>query len=140
MPFEIPKESFDAPEHARNKLLRANQLEQVILTQFIMAYEDFWGVTGADQTKEVDGEKVTTFVGGGSRYTVEEMQSVLNAMPMSTAIDVLTDAAQLVGFIEQAYPEVLAVRYKSAAFEYELTQSGITLTRLSSVWEKPKEE
>ena len=139
MPFEVPEQSFNANEHARNKLLRANQLEQVILQQFVSAYEDFWGVSGSDQTTEVDGEQVTTFVGAGSVYTVEQMQSVLDAMPQATAIDVMTDAAQLVGFIDLAYPGVLADRYKTAAFTYTIGQAGITLTGLQSSWTPPEE-
>lgn len=139
MPFEVPQQSFNANEHARNKLLRANQLEQVILQQFVAAYEDFWGVSGSYQTTEVDGEQVTAFVSDGSVYTVEQMQSVLDAMPQATAIDVLTDAAQLVGFIDLAYPGVLEARYKTAAFTYTIGQSGITLTGLQSAWTPPEE-
>lgn len=139
MPFEVPEQPFNANEHARNKLLRANQLEQVILQQFVAAYEDFWGVSGSDQTTDADGEQVTAFVGAGSVYTVDQMQSVLDAMPQATAIDVLTDAAQLVGFIEMAYPGVLADRYKTAAFTYTIGQSGITLTGLESAWTPPEE-
>ncbi len=139
MPFEVPEQSFNANEHARNKLLRANQLEQIILQQFVAAYEDFWGVSGSDQTTIVDGEPVTTFVGAGSVYTVDQMQAILDAMPQSTAIDVLTDAAQLVGFIDVAYPGVLADRYKTAAFTYTIGQSGITLTGLAAAWTPPEE-
>lgn len=139
MPFEVPEQSFNAKEHARNKLLRANQLEQIILQQFVAAYEDFWGVSGSDQTTEANGEQVTAFVGAGSVYTVEQMQLVLDAMPQATAIDVLTDAAQLVGFIDLAYPGVLADRYKTAAFTYTIGQAGITLTGLAAAW-TPLEE
>ena len=139
MPFEVPTESFNANEHARNKLIRANQLEQIILHQFVASYEDFWGVSGSDQTTEVDGEQVTAFVGAGSVYTVEQMQLILDAMPQATAIDVLTDAAQLVGFIDLAYPGVLADRYKTAAFTYTIGQSGITLTGLAAAWTPPEE-
>jgi len=139
MPFEVPEQSFNANEHARNKLLRANQLEQIILQQFVAAYEDFWGVSGSDQTTEVEGQPVTQFVGAGSVYTVEQMQSVLDATPQATAIDVLTDAAQLVGFIDLAYPGVLADRYKTAAFTYTIGQSGITLTGLQPAWTPPEE-
>ncbi len=134
MPFEVPEQSFNANEHARNKLLRANQLEQVILQQFVAAYEDFWGVSGSHQTSEVDGQQITEFVPNGSVYSVEQMQSVLDAMPQATAIDVLTDAAQLVGFIDLAYPGVLADRYKTAAFTYTIGQSGITLTGFQPAW------
>lgn len=123
MPFEVPSATFNANEHARNRLFRANQLEQVILQQFVAAYENFWGVS----------------VGAGSVYTTEQMQAILDAMPQATAIDVLTDAAQLVGFIDLAYPGVLADRYKTAAFTYTIGQSGITLTGLVAAW-TPAEE
>lgn len=139
MPFEVPTQAFNANEHARNKLIRANQLEQVILQQFVAAYEDFWGVSGSDQTTEVDGQPVTQFVGAGSVYTVEQMQSVLDAMPQAIAIDVLTDAAQLVGFIDTAYPGVLPDRYKTAAFAYSIGQSGIVLSGLQPAWAPSKE-
>ena len=139
MPFEVPPPVFDPHAHATNKILRANQLEQLILQQFISSYEAFWGVSGSDVTTEVDGEPVTAFVGAGSDYTVEQMQAVIDAMPMSTAIDILTDAAQLVAFIDAAYPGVLADRYKHAAFEYTIDQSGITFTNLRSVWSVPQE-
>jgi hypothetical protein len=138
MPFPIPEDSFNALEHARNKLLRANQLEQTILSQFVAAYEDFWGVSGSDQTEEIDEEVVTVYVPNGSRYTVEQMQAVLVAMPMAVAIDVLTDAAQLVAFIDAAYPGVLADRYKHAAFLYTISETGITLTDLSEGWTPPQ--
>ena len=137
MPFEVPAPVFDPHTHATNKITRANQLEQLILQQFISSYEAFWGVSGSDVTTEVDGEPVTAFVGGGSIYSVEEIQSVIDAMPMSTAIDILTDAAQLVGFIDSAYPGVLPDRYKHAAFEYTIGASGITFTNLAAAWSVP---
>jgi hypothetical protein len=139
MPFEIPSPVFDPHLHATNKITRANQLEQLILQQFISSYEAFWGVSGGDVTTDVDGEPVTAFVGGGSSYSVQEIQSVIDAMPMSTAIDILTDAAQLVGFIDSAYPGVLPDRYKTAAFEYTIGQSGITFTNLAAAWSAPEQ-
>ena len=139
MPFEVPLPVFDPHLHATNKITRANQLEQLILQQYISSYEAFWGVSGSDMTTEVDGEPLTEFVGGGSVYTVEQIQSVIDAMPMSTAIDILTDAAQLVSFIDAAYPGALADRYKSAAFDYTIGQTGITFTALKSVWSVPQE-
>jgi hypothetical protein len=136
MPFEVPTESFNSTEHATNKVLRANQLEALILQQFKASFEDFWGVSGSDKTETVDGEEVTTFVGGGSRYSVEEMQSILNTLG-ATAIQIMTAAAGLVQFIDAAYPGVLQDRYKTAAFEYTIGPSGITLTKLSDAWAVP---
>jgi hypothetical protein len=133
MPFEVPTTTFNALEHATNKALRANQLEETILEQFKASYEDFWGTSGSDATKEVDGVQVSAFVGGGSRYTVEEMQSIVNVLG-ATAIQILTAAAGLVQFIDVAYPGVLADRYRVAAFDYTIGPSGLTLTGLKSAW------
>ena len=121
MPFELPTSSFDAAEHARNKVIRANQLEEVIVQQFKAAYEDFWGVTENQ----------------GSRYSLEEMQDILEAMPMATAVEILSNAASLVTYIETSVPGSLAERYQSAAFEYTADESGLTLTQLSDNWAVP---
>lgn len=139
MPFELPTSTFNVLEHATNKVLRSNQLEETILQQFKSAYEDFWGVSGSDTTKEVDGEQVATFSGGGSRYSVEEMQAILNALG-ATAIAIMTAAGGLVQFIDAAYPNVLQSRYKAAAFDYTIGVSGITLTGLNSAWSPAVEE
>jgi len=135
MPFEVPTSTFNAVEHATNKVLRSNQLEESILQQFKASYEDFWGVSGSDATNEVDGVQVTTFTGGGSRYTVEEMQSIVTTLG-ATAIAIMTAAGGLVQFIDAAYPGVLEDRYKSAAFEYTVG-AGITLTKLADAWAVP---
>ena len=146
MPFELPTKSFDYVEHAKNKVLRANQLEEMILQQFKSSYEDFWGVGGSDQAKTIkvnpeatpptEDAQVTTFVGTGSRYSVEEMQSILNVLG-GTAIQIMTSAAGLVQFIDAAYPGVLQDRYRSTAFNYTVGQNGIALTGLSDAWAVP---
>ena len=136
MPFEVPTEQFNSTEHAKNKVLRANQLEALILQQFKASFEDFWGVSGSDKTETVDGEEVTTFVGGGSRYSVEEMQSIINTLG-ATTLQIMTAAAGLTQFIEAAYPGVLPERYKATAFEYKLGSDGMTLTKLSDAWAVP---
>jgi hypothetical protein len=136
MPFEVPTETFNATEHAKNKVLRANQLEALILQQFKASYEDFWGVSGSDKAETVDEVEVTTFIGGGSRYSVEEMQSIINTLG-ATAIQIMTAAAGLVEFIDAAYPGVLKDRYKGSAFDYTIGPSGITLTKLSDAWAVP---
>ena len=139
MPFEVPTSTFNAQGHATNKVLRSNQLEVTILEQFKAAYEDFWGVSGSESTNGVDGVQVTTFVGGGSRYSVADMQSILNVLG-ATAIQILTAAAGLVQFIDIAYPGVLADRYKGAAFDYTVGPSGLTLSELNAAWEVPPAE
>jgi hypothetical protein len=139
MPFEVPTLTFNALEHATNKALRANQLEVTILEQFKASYEDFWGVSGSETTNEVDGVQVTTFVGGGSRYSVAEMQSIITTLG-ATAIAIMTAAGGLVQFIDIAYPGVLADRYKGAAFDYTVGPSGLTLSELNAAWAVPPVE
>jgi hypothetical protein len=129
MPFEIPTLTFNALAHATDKVLRSNQLEKTILDQFKAAYEDFWGVSGTESIID----KITVFKSAGSRYSVEEMQSIINVLG-ATAISIMTAAGGLVQFIEIAYPGVLEDRYKSTAFEYAVGEGGITLTKLSDAW------
>jgi hypothetical protein len=129
MPFEVPTLTFNALAHATDKVLRSNQLEKTILDQFKAAYEDFWGVSGSESI--IDG--VTVFKSAGSRYSVEEMQSIINVLG-ATAISIMTAAGGLVQFIEIAYPGILENRYKSTAFEYTVGESGIILTKLSDAW------
>ena len=120
MPFEVPTSTFNAHEHAANKVLRSNQLEESILQQFKSAYEDFWGVTA----------------GAGSRHSVEEMQAILDVLG-ATAIAIMTAAGGLVQFIDAAYQDALESKYKAAAFDYTVGQSGITLTKLADAWAPP---
>jgi hypothetical protein len=118
MPYELPAPDFDALEHARNKILRANQFQELVIGQFIAAYEDFWGVDP----------------NGGSRYTVEQMQAVLDDMPMATAMDILTDALGFKTYLETAYPGQLPEKYHESAWAYTADQNGITLTELRPAW------
>lgn len=116
MPFALPEQQFNIIEHAQNKILRANQLEETIVYQYKSSYESFWGVQ----------------LNQGSKYTVEQMQSILEAMPMSTAIDILTKSASLVAYIITSYD--LPIEYQSSAFSYEITENGIQLLELKSEW------
>lgn len=116
MAFELPTEQFNYIEHAKNKVLRANQLEDTIVSQFKIAYEDFWGVQ----------------LNQGSKYTVEQMQSILEAMPMTTAIQILTTSSNLVDYITTSYN--LPIEYQSAAFSYTFNENGIQLTELKEEW------
>jgi hypothetical protein len=117
MPFEVPTSTFNAQEHAANKVLRSNQLEETILQQFKSAYEDFWGVSD----------------NAGSRHSVEEMQAILDVLG-ATAIAIMTAAGGLVQFIDLAYPDALESKYKAAAFDYTIGVSGVILTGLNSAW------
>ena len=123
MPYEIPTPVFDAVEHATNRVLRANQFEVLVLEQFREMYHDFWGVSDPPN---------------GSRYTAEQMQAVLDAMPQSTAIDMMTDAAQFFGFVSLAYPGAMPEQYGTAAFDYTFDGQSITLTALKPIWEEPQ--
>ena len=121
MAYEIPVKTFDAVEHAKNKALRANQLQEMILTQFKESYHDFWGVSSPPT---------------GSRYTVSEMQAVLDVMP-ATVIDILTDALQFYSYISSAYPEAIEAKYASAAYNYTVGPGGLVLSSLKEDWVAP---
>jgi len=121
MGYELPPVGFNAIEHATNKVLRANQFEELVLAQFMATYEDFWGVQS----------------NGGSRYTTEQMQQILNAMPMLTAIDILTDAGAFRSYLIRAYPDKLPEKYRVAAWDYTDGESGIVLTQLRPEWQPP---
>lgn len=146
--FEIPIEEFNPKEHARNKVIRSNQFLELVLQQFTDAYESFWGVSGSTQeVKDKDGNLVLDenqapikkFVGGGSRYTTEEMQSVIDALGPQALIAILTQTAGFTQFLNAAYPGILQDQYQTAAFSYTLTQSRVTLGELNHFWSVPEE-
>lgn len=120
MAFEIPDPGFDALEYATRKLQQANELENVIIRQFKFTYETFWGVNPNGF--------------GGSLHTTEEMQQILEALPMATAFQVLTQASALVSYIDYAAPGVLEDRYKETAFAYEVVDGSIVLGDLKDYW------
>jgi len=123
MAYIVPTQTFDAIEHAKNKVLRANQLQEMILTQFKESFHDFWGVSSPPT---------------GSRYTVEEMQAIIDVMP-ATVIDILTDAAQFYGYIAGAYPDAIESKYSTAAFEYNIGENGLVILDLKQEWQAPVE-
>lgn len=135
MAFEIPQQKFDATDHARNKMLRANQTLEAFLRNYIQPFEDFWGVSGNDQT--IDG--VTKFVGNGSRYTTEEMQQIMDVIGPADLVSLLTQAGAFIAFMEAAYPGMLPERYQQAAFNYTFGPSGIVLGELNHFWSIPEE-
>ncbi len=143
MAFEIPPPKFDAYEHARNKAIRSNQFLELVLQQFTDAYESFWGVSGSTQPiNDDDGNPTdkTEFVGGGSRYTTEEMQSVIDALGPQALVAILTQTAGFTQFLNAAYPGVLADRYQKAAFDYKMDETGIHLVGLNEIWAKKEDE
>ena len=108
--YPLPAESFNAIEHARNKILQVNQFQQLVLQQWIATYEEFYGL----------------FPEGGSRYTTQQMQAVVDAMPAATARDIIADSAAFVSFVNTAAPGAIGDKYQSPAFE--MTDDGITIT------------
>lgn len=123
MPYPIPEDQFDAIEHARNKVVRANQLQELILQQYTSTYQDFWGVSDPPT---------------GSRYTTEQMQQVINAIPQSVAIDMLQDSRAFADFVQSAYPGLLDAKYSQSAFAYTLHNGNtIVIGELLPAWQAP---
>jgi len=108
--YPVPEEQFNPAEHARNKILRANQLQKLLLEQWIATYLDFYGLAEP----------------GGSRYTTPQMQAIIDAMPAATARDIMSDSAAFVAFVNQAAPGAIADKYQSPAFA--MTDDGQTIT------------
>lgn len=124
--YPLPERGFDAVEHARNKVLRANQLQELVLQQYRATFEDFWGVQWPPK---------------GSRHTTTEMQQIINAIPQSVALDMLADSRAFAAFINQAYPDALPTQYHSAAFEMTIHNGNtIVVGALKPIWQEPAEE
>jgi hypothetical protein len=123
--YPLPPEGFNPYEWARNKILRANQLQELILSQFRSAYEDFWGVSDPPN---------------GSVHTVQQMQDIINAMPQATALDILQDSREFSAFIESAYPGALPAKYRDSAFAVTITNNTIIVGELKAEWQAPAED
>jgi hypothetical protein len=108
--YPVPGEEFIASEHARNKIIRANQFQQLVLSQWIATYLDFYGLAES----------------GGSRYTTAQMQAIIDAMPAATARDIMSDSAAFVQFVNTAAPGAIADKFQSPAFV--MTDDGQTIT------------
>ena len=122
--YPIPPAAFDPVTWARNKILRANQLQELILQQFMAAYQDFWGV--ADPPN-------------GSVHSVQQMQDIINAMPQATALDIMQDSRGFSAYIESAYPGVLPAKYRDSAFDVTITNNTIIVGSLKPAWAAPPE-
>lgn len=146
--FQVPQISaFDAPTHAANAVIRLNQRINNLVEGFVRDYEDFWGVSGSDQTQEIDGEQVTVFVPNGSKYTPEQMQAKINAMGITNAGGLLMLAGNLrdliVGAQAQLGVDLLPTRYHTPAFTMQPITSAsdpIVITGLSQIWTPPETE
>ena len=121
--YPVPGEVFNAAEHARNKIIRANQFQKLVLAQWIASYEDFYGLES----------------GGGSRYTTAQMQAVIDAMPATTARDIIADSAAFVSFVNTAAPGVISDKYQSPAFEMTDDGNVITVGDLKPAWQPQPE-
>lgn len=124
--YPVPEQTFDAREWARNKVLRANQLQETILEQYRATFEDFWGVQWPPK---------------GSRHTTAEMQQIINAIPQSVAMDMLQDSQALREFINSAYPGALPTQYQSTAFVVGIHNGNtIVIGELKDIWKAPPAE
>lgn len=121
--YPVPDEGFNAIEHARNKILRANQFQQLVLQQWVATYEDFYGLQPS----------------GGSRYTTAEMQAVIDAMPAATARDIIADSGAFVAFVNAAAPGAIGDKYQSPAFEMSDDGATITVGDLKPAWQPQPE-
>jgi hypothetical protein len=146
--FTVPtNDNFDAQTHAANAVIRLNQRIDALVDGFVQDYEDFWGVSGSDQTQEVDGEQVTVYVPAGSKYTVEQMQAKIDSMGIQNAGGLLMLAANLRDLIVGAQTvlgvDLLPARYHSPAFTLQAITSAsapIVITGLSATWTPPERE
>jgi hypothetical protein len=121
--YPVPDKQFDAAEHARNKILRANQFQQLVLAQWTATYLDFYGLAES----------------GGSRYTTPQMQAIIDAMPAATARDIMMDSAAFVSFVNTAAPGVIADKYQSPAFVMTDDGQAITVGDLRPEWQPTPE-
>lgn len=141
-------ESYQSDVGHHTASIRSNQFLELVLQQFTDAYESFWGVSGSIQ--EVKDEKgnnvldenqmpIKKFVGGGSRYTTEEMQSIIESLGLEVLVAILTQTAGFTQFLNAAYPGILPDHYQTAAFDYTFGPSGIVLGELNHFWSIPED-
>jgi len=121
--YPVPEEQFNAIEHARNKIIRSNQFQQLVLAQWIATYLDFYGLAES----------------GGSRYTTPQMQEIIDVMPASTARDIMADSAAFVAFVNAAAPGAIADKYQSPAFVMSDDGTTITVGDLRPEWQPTPE-
>lgn len=125
MAFPIPTQTFNALEHARNKAIGSNQFTDGVWTQFKSTFEEFWGVSGSEENN--------IFIGKGSRYSLAEMQSIIDALGAGL-MEIMTQAAAFTQFLNAAYPGVLPARYQQAGFDYTIEPTGVVLTGVNAAW------
>lgn len=116
------RDDFDAVLWAENKTIKAEQVQDGIISLFVAGYEDFWGVEN-----------------GTSKHTKEQMQAIIDVMP--AALDILTDAFKFTIFAGQAFPGKLAEKYNTGVFNVTVDGNGvITVGDLNEAWVPVVEE
>lgn len=130
MTYELPTDQFNALEHAKNRVLTANQFRDHIVEKYKSGYEGMWQ---------------TPLTHGDDALTMEQMQSVLNTA-QATFAAILTDSAAFVQFVADTYPEalegdepLLPERFLSSPYNLTIGESGITLLSLKDAWLAPEE-
>lgn len=121
--YPIPQEIFNSQEHARNKVLRANQTQISIVKTWQDSYEDFYGI---DST--------------GSRYTSQQMQEIIDAISHPVFFQIANNSRAFVLFVDQIDPNFLEDKYKTPAFELTYTDTTVTVGELKPEWIPPIEE
>jgi hypothetical protein len=117
-PYNEPQPGFDAVQHAANKVARANDFHDLVVATYQQTYRDFWGLLPS----------------GGSVYSTEQMQAVVDAMPQSTAIQILQHAGAFAAYIATSYPGSLGVQFLDAAFDYTIDEDGLVIGSLKQEW------
>lgn len=122
MPLPVPTVPDNTAEiFAANKITRYNQAEEQIVAAYVGAFEDFWGVQWPPK---------------GSRHTTADMQTIINAMPQTTALAIIQSAEKFV----QTYGDGLAERYHTPAFAVTIHNgSTIVVGDLEAAWQEPVE-
>lgn len=130
MTYELPTAQFNTLEHAKNRVLSANQFRDHIVEKYKSGYEGMWQ---------------TPLTHGDDALTMEQMQAVLNTA-QATFAAILTDSAAFVQFVATTYPEalegdepLLPERFLSAPYTYTTSETGITLVALRDEWLAPEE-
>lgn len=117
MAYDKPQRSdFDAVLWAENKIIKATQIQEGMISLFVQGYEDFWGVEN-----------------NTSKHTVEQMQQIIDEMP--AALDILTDAVKFKTFANNAFPGMLDEKYNTGVFNVTVGDDGkITVVALNPAW------
>lgn len=116
------RDDFDAVLWAKNKTIKAEQVQDGIISLFVAGYEDFWGVEN-----------------GTSKHTKEQMQAIIDVMP--AALNILIDAVAFKTFANAAFPGKLADKYGAGVFAVTVDGAGvITVGDLNEAWVPVVEE